>query len=202
MIDPSNITNYNRTDKELEEFLLFCIFTAGKKATEAATKLEKFLCLLDPFRHEDDHSYFCPIIRLIQENRGTAKIEELLREARTGKYNLLTRAIDDIANVIWCGTTLNELSVEDLEMVTGIGPKTARFFLLHSRPKVRAAVLDVHILKWLKQFYPDTPKQTPHAKYYGKHEKRFLKLAKRKFKGKTIAEIDLDIWKSYSKVGA
>jgi hypothetical protein len=43
MIDPYNITNYNRTQNELEEFLLFCIVVAGKTAYIQAQKLNEFL---------------------------------------------------------------------------------------------------------------------------------------------------------------
>jgi hypothetical protein len=43
MIDPYNITNYNRTEGELQKFLLFCIVVAGKTAYIQAQKLEEFL---------------------------------------------------------------------------------------------------------------------------------------------------------------
>ena len=40
MIDPYKITNYNRTESQLQEFLLFCILVAGKTAYIQAKKLE------------------------------------------------------------------------------------------------------------------------------------------------------------------
>ena len=43
MIDPYNITNYNRTEAELQELLMFCILVAGKTAYIQAGKLEQFL---------------------------------------------------------------------------------------------------------------------------------------------------------------
>ena len=43
MIDPYKITNYNRNQYELEEFLLFCIVVAGKTAYIQAQKLNDFL---------------------------------------------------------------------------------------------------------------------------------------------------------------
>ena len=42
-IDPYNITNFNRTEGELQLFLLFCIVVAGKTAYIQAEKLEQFL---------------------------------------------------------------------------------------------------------------------------------------------------------------
>jgi len=43
MIDPYNITKYNRTDWELEEFALFCILVTGKRADYIAKQLYKML---------------------------------------------------------------------------------------------------------------------------------------------------------------
>ena len=43
MITPSLITLYNRNQDELEEFLLFAILVAGKKASTTAQKLDSFL---------------------------------------------------------------------------------------------------------------------------------------------------------------
>ena len=43
-IDPYNITKYDRTEEELQLFLLFCIVVAGKTAYIQAEKLEQFLC--------------------------------------------------------------------------------------------------------------------------------------------------------------
>jgi hypothetical protein len=41
-VDPYNITKYNRTEAELECFLLFCIVVAGKTAYIQARKLDEF----------------------------------------------------------------------------------------------------------------------------------------------------------------
>ena len=43
MITPTSITNYNRTEEELEEFLMFAILVAGKGAEMQAKKLDEFL---------------------------------------------------------------------------------------------------------------------------------------------------------------
>ena len=42
-IDPYKITDYHRSDKDLELFLLFCIVVAGKTAYIQADKLDQFL---------------------------------------------------------------------------------------------------------------------------------------------------------------
>lgn len=43
MIDPKNITNFDRTDNELEEFALFAIAVAGKSAKTIAPALDRTL---------------------------------------------------------------------------------------------------------------------------------------------------------------
>ena len=43
MIDPNGITNYNLTDEQLEEHILFWVCAAGKNGTTAARCLDKFL---------------------------------------------------------------------------------------------------------------------------------------------------------------
>lgn len=43
MINPYDITNYSRSESELQELLMFCILVAGKTAYIQAQKLEQFL---------------------------------------------------------------------------------------------------------------------------------------------------------------
>ena len=43
MVNPYDVTKYTRTKEELEEFLLFCVSVAGKKATWQAQCLNNFL---------------------------------------------------------------------------------------------------------------------------------------------------------------
>ena len=91
---------------------------------------------------------------------------------------------------------LKNVSVEELESIKGIGSKTARFFVLHSRPKVRHAVLDTHILKWMGSLGVNVPKATPPKKKYKELEEKFLALAdERKM---SVADLDLHIWKTYA----
>ena len=44
--DLLNAKNFNRTQSELEDFLLHCIFVAGKKAKTQAEKLAQFYFLI------------------------------------------------------------------------------------------------------------------------------------------------------------
>lgn len=91
---------------------------------------------------------------------------------------------------------LKSCSVDDLENIYGIGPKTARCFLIHSRPNMRFAGLDTHILKYLRGLGYEVPKTTPTGKKYKEIEQIFLNLVDKS--GKSVAEFDLEIWRKYS----
>ena len=43
MIDMDRPTNFDRTDRELEEFLMVCVCVAGKSAHSQAARLARFL---------------------------------------------------------------------------------------------------------------------------------------------------------------
>jgi thermostable 8-oxoguanine DNA glycosylase len=92
---------------------------------------------------------------------------------------------------------LRTCTVEDLESVYGIGSKTARCFIIHSRPDANCAGLDTHILKFLKSKGHDVPSSTPGRKQYKQLEQVFLGYVKQS--GKSVAEFDLGVWNSYAK---
>lgn len=180
MIDPSKITNFNRTKEELEELILFCIIVAGKKATIQAKKLDLFLNSRPPF--ELIRSY-------IKDNILLEKIQE----HKLGQFNKINKAFSQIIEL-----DVFKCTVSELESITGIGPKTARFYLLHSRPKQRIAVLDTHILKWLRhELKVNTPKSTPSSKRYLDLEKVFLSHCDDNHLDP--ATLDLEIWNRYSQ---
>ena len=189
MINPHKITDYNRTNDELEEFLLFCILVAGKTAYIQANKLELFL---------KEFSIYC-------ENRSPFEIinnlksKNLLLTAilkhKLGQYNKIFNAFSYLAS---CNIDLSQCTLDELESIPGVGPKTSRFFLLHSR-KCEYAILDTHILKWFKsQGFLEAPKSTPSNKnIYKKWELLFINYCKNH--GKDLAQFDLEIWNNYSK---
>jgi thermostable 8-oxoguanine DNA glycosylase len=88
---------------------------------------------------------------------------------------------------------LSTCSIEELESIWGIGPKTARFFVLFSRDNVDdIAVLDVHILRWLREQGYDVPKQTPSStKRYREIELLFLEQVP---DDKSLAQFDYELW--------
>lgn len=187
MVNPFEITNYHRTKEELEEFLLFCIVVAGKTAYVQANKLEQFLnsnksgLNLEPFN----------ILKELYKNNSL--LYEIVR-AKLGQYNKIHKAFSYLCeNQI----DLKNCSLEDLELIPGVGPKTSRFYMLHSR-KCEVAILDTHILKFLKKYDENVPKSTPsNKKIYKKYESLFLDVCRSV--NKEPAEYDLELWKLYAK---
>lgn len=202
MITPTNITNYNRTQAELEEFLMFAILVAGKTAKTQAIKLDGFIktiCAMDiaeswtPFdgiEHSIQMEKFFKDIHNMEEKL----LNRQMKMHKLGQYNRLEKAFRGILKF---KGKLDSVTIEELESVDGIGSKTARFFILHSRPDQKIAVLDTHILKFLSEKGYDVPKATPSKKKYGKIEEYFL--AECEKAGKNVADMDLEIWKTYSK---
>jgi thermostable 8-oxoguanine DNA glycosylase len=93
------------------------------------------------------------------------------------------------------GLNLQTCEPADLEKIHGIGPKTARFWILWTRPDARYAALDVHILRWMRERGHKAPKQTPSApKTYARLEKAFLAEADKR--GLTPRELDFKIWQA------
>lgn len=194
MITPTTITNFNRTQAELEEFLLFAILVAGKTAKTQAKKLDQFLMdhpVKNGTLNDKKDTPFEFIQRLINLNM----LKLWMMDCKLGQYNRLDKAIRGILHF---KGKLDSVTLEELESIEGIGPKTSRFFLLHSRPNQQLAVLDTHILKYMNEIGYIVPKVTPSdKKKYRKIEEDFLYEAK--ILRKNPAELDLEIWKSYSK---
>lgn len=183
MIDPFNITNFDRTHAELEELLLFCIAAANKPAVTIATKLSWFLY----YQH-------CERCRTSPANRvrrliKNGKLEAQMRWARLSPYKKNIRAFTEVADL---RTPLSEIALTELVHIHGIGDKTARMFLLYTRPDQRLAVLDVHVLRWMGARGHVVPKWHPTGNVYRKLEIGFLNecLAA----GKTPVEMDREIW--------
>lgn len=185
MVDPFNVTDYNRTDRQLEEFLFFCVFVAGKNAVQTAEKTHQF------YREFEANHY-----RFTQMNLGVQHLllEELARKFRLGKYAVLSKFFKKYVNE---KPDLRTITTHELMEYPGIGPKTARFFILHSRPDVRVAVLDTHILKYLREQGINAPKSTPGVPWqYKVLEDIFLHMYDNYGFG-TLAEFDLYLWKRY-----
>ena len=189
MIDPTNFTNYDLDDAQLEEYVLFGIVAAGKNAMAAARGLEKVLRTIHDERGGNCWRPFETISRFTH-----AELVDRLKAAGIGCYNLRARGFLALANA---GLDLRTCTPEALERIPGIKYKTSRLFVLHTRPGARVACLDVHILKYLRACGYQAPAVTPQSRRkYLELEKIFLELARQK--RMSPARLDLKLWREYS----
>lgn len=185
MIDPYNITDYTRTQAELEEFILFCVVVAGKTANVQARLLDNFLNLVSGTPFDS-----------IRKMKSAGTLGSNLREAKLGQYRKIETAFIELVSG---NLDLTTCTISDLEKIHGIGPKTSRFFIVHSRVNQQHAIIDTHILKFLRDtLHLDVvTKSTPSSPaLYSRLENAFL--AHCKAVGKSPADLDLEIWRFYS----
>jgi len=156
--------------------------SAGKNSDYASKCLSRLLhkCENNPFDY--------------LKSLGEVGIHNALVAAKIGQYGRLTKFVVQSLDL-----DLRTATLDQLLNVHGIGSKTARFFLLHTRPNLDYAVLDTHILKYVAEKGHDVPKQTPTNKsLYAKIEKTFIYHARIDFPYMSIADIDLMLWGKYS----
>ena len=188
-INPKKITDFNRTKADLELFAIFAVCVAGKKAQQTADKVN------DHFRDTETPTKRLTPFETIKSLVKIRVFGAYLQMAKVGQYKRIYRALRDLAE---SGIDLKTCTVEDLEAIHGIGPKTSRFIIMHSRPKQRLATLDTHILRWMRDQGIDTPKATPQSrKLYKELEDKFLTLCDKC--AILPSQLDLKIWKQYSK---
>tara|TARA_R100000963_G_scaffold33514_1_gene25923 strand:+ start:767 stop:1441 length:675 start_codon:yes stop_codon:yes gene_type:complete len=189
-VNPTDITDFNRDTDQLEAFWLFCMFVAGKNsdyASRCLTKLIHAAKLGQDIGEYGVFNYFKSI--------GEVGVHNALVANKVGQYGRLTKGIMQSLDLDLLNCTL-----DDLLNIHGVGNKTARFFLLHTREGCDHAVLDTHILAWMRSHgVPDAPKNTPTcSKKYRELEKQFRYLSRLKFPYLSDAQIDLLIWSDQS----
>lgn len=192
MIDPIKMTKYGLSNIKLEETLLFCICVAGKNAVTTANCLDRFLKKCRHILVEKSQPVPKSPFRLILAVSKITSLAPLIRSSGLGCYNQRARSFVAVCN---SGLNLKTCGVTELEEVPGIGPKTSRFFLLHTRRNAKIAALDVHILRYMSDHGVSTPKTTPTGRKYLDLEQKFLEMAADS--GKSVAAFDLAIWNEY-----
>ena len=183
MINPATITNYNATDNELQEVLIFWICVAGKTARTISRAVDR---LLNNLKGKT------PFEKI--KSAGKKQLPGFLKDNGIGCYSIKSRSLWELVN---SNIDLRNCTVDELENLYGIGPKTARCFVIHSRADAKYAGLDTHVLKFLRDKGHNVPKSTPAGKkQYRELELLFLNYVKKS--GKTVADFDLEIWRRYS----
>lgn len=190
MIDVANPRNFEYSEYDLQEFALFCVCVAGKRADDTAQKLDKFL-----LAHAVKNMTPFQAIRMLRDGNA---LPEWLKIYKFGQYNRIVSAFLRLTSV-----DLRTATLETLETI--MGPKSARFFLLNTRPNQRVAALDRHILAELRQWYAvvghnSIPKSTPpRGPKYHLLEKLWLDHCDKL--GRDPAELDLEVWNRRSGNG-
>jgi len=178
-VTPERITDFHRSDSELQSFLIFAVAVAGKNADSVAPKVNRMLAdwNTEPFT----------FLRTYRRD-----IDTIMRDWKMGPYD--QRMIPAMNGII--DLDLRSCTIADLEAIKGIGPKTSRFFMLHSRPDQELIVLDIHILRYLKRrFRMKVPKSTPSGKRYLAIEAEAIRKIKKHMPNwKSFAEFDLNAW--------
>ena len=183
MIDPKNVTNFNRSDEDLEEFALFSVCVANKDADVIASKVHAMLS-----GRNDGETPFDFLRRM-----GSSLLPTLV-EHKLSPYSQRLVALNGML-----GQNLRMCTKDDLLGVPYIGPKTARFFLLNSRPDMDLAVLDGHMMRLLRWHGITKLKQAPtQEKQYAQLEGEYRKFRQRCCPDITPAEFDLIVWRSMS----
>lgn len=195
MINPYQITNYDRSSSELEEFLLFCIVVAGKTAYIQAQKLEDFLVSVNKRLMMPENINPFQTIKSAEQH---GILFEEIKLAKLGQYKKIYSGFKYISDREY---NLNRMTPKILEEIPGVGMKTSRFFLLHSDTfyKDKIAILDTHILKFIKENIDDrAPKSTPVIPLtYRFWESKFLTWCLEN--KKNVADFDLEVWKSFAR---
>jgi thermostable 8-oxoguanine DNA glycosylase len=194
-IDPYNITKFDRTEEELQLFLLFCIVVAGKTAYIQAEKLDQFIDSVNKRLMMPDH---VSPFQTIKSAKDHGILLQEIKKAKLGQYKKINAAFEYIAE--FKVNVIIALPL-DLERIPGVGMKTSRFFCLHSdrRFENNIAILDTHILKFIREnIDKSAPKSTPtNYKSYLKWEYTFLEWCKQN--DKDVASFDLEVWKTYAR---
>lgn len=182
------ISDWLRSSKEA--FLIFGVAVAGKNLESTEKAVRKFISSLPP----GDSTFL-----RVKKALANGSLLSLLKESRVGNYSKMYKflfevcreAVDGGFDIIGCRDPLA------LEEFHGVGPKTSRFFLLHTHPDLKLAALDVHILRWLGTKGYDVPKNTPSGARYRVIERQFIAQADKR--GMAPADLDATIWLSAAK---
>ncbi len=187
----NRVAQGNRRTATLQGFLLFGIAVAGKSADTTVQKVKELLQMggWNPEDEEDIHPFSA--IRYLMED-GT--LEHALREVKIGQYGRIYSAYHTVTDRI----DVHRTSVADLEAVRGIGPKTARYFMMYAHG-LECAALDTHILRYMREVMQigGVPKSTPSGAKYAFLEELFVTRAREL--QLTVSQLDDRIWRYYAR---
>lgn len=180
-LDPTDITNYNLTNTGLELHLCFWVCVAGKTARVIAPAIDRL------FRDaRKRHPHLRRPFSLIKKFGSQERLRSELLSRGIGGHGVKSRGLWELAH---SNINLRTCTVAVLEAFHGIGPKTARCFILHTRPDQPLAGLDTHMRAHLGEL--------GFTGSYEFLEQKVLELAKAA--GMSPAAYDLMIWNQRSR---
>lgn len=189
-IDPNDVKG--KLDYSLfykESFLLFAVLVAGKSSESIKKKTNALIS--DIIGEDKPDSLYAYILENLSDNDFEGLLT-LLKKHKTGKYSLILNFFRDVKK---SKIDLRTCSMNELESLRGVGKKSSRFFMVYNRSdQQNCAILDTHILKFLRANGYDAPQQTPSGKLYDQLEKNFLEIIETVKPKQTLAEIDFLIW--------
>ena len=206
LANPLTVTYFRRDDFDLELFALFAVCVSNKNADQQSVKLAQFLCLEPTAESPLDAVLLMMKKGTLRENLVACKLgqydKRLVPAFKTlTEINLRTVAWQDL---MYTAATKKKAATG----VQGIGQKTAKFFVLHSRESQRICALDAMILLYAaEQGYPECPLVTPgDATLYSKIENFVLDCfdaqaeAEELTQEERYAVLDLRTWKYYREL--
>jgi hypothetical protein len=185
-VDPFNLPSRPMTMPELQYWILFTIAVAGKGAKVTEQKMVAFL--------RDAGRPLAWPFKIIQLYTAQNELLKKLKKHKLGKYTLLMKGFPAATSL-----DLNNLDVPALEKVPGIGPKGARMIMMYGFPDQKDyAVLDTHVLKFMRAHGYDVPDSTPSGKQYEKIEHWVI--AEARARNMTPRQFDTMVWQQYAKI--
>lgn len=185
MIDPFNLV---RPVSNTSELALFACSVQGKQSAVQADKLNNLFCsLYEIFSVYEGKPFAC--IRALTDD----ELEDALKSVGLGQYTRLHKAFRQLSDY----KDEHKFTLHELLAIFGIGPKTARFILGYGWNEP-VAILDTHILKFLRANGIPAPVNTPQdPNEYARLETAFLRLANAK--GLSLLDMDTEVWKTHCK---
>ncbi len=191
VVDPHNPPK-RMTKTQLEWWVLFTICVAGKSAKQTQYKLDALLAdMREQFMPPAPGIIITPF-DCVKCAIRCGKLGYYLKKHRMGKYRLFNKAFRKAIKL-----DLDNITVESLMKVPGIGPKGSRMIVLYYEPDASVVPLDTHVLKWLRSLGYDAPKSTPTGRRYLELEKAFIAEAKKR--NMTVRDLDTSVWNQFSK---
>jgi len=185
-VDPFNLPSRQMTRPELQYWILFSMAVAGKGAKVTEQKMLAFL--------RDEGRPLLPPFDVVRLYIYRGELLKKMKKHKLGKYTLLNKGFREAINL-----DLKDLTVEKLDAIPGIGPKSSRMIMMYGFPDQQEyAVLDTHVLKWLKAHGHDVPDATPEGKTNDRLEK--IVLAEAEALGMSARQFDTFVWQSYARL--